>query len=49
MGKFFIHQIFPVRPEPVQACPERLLQAGSRRGPFFFEKGQGFDKLSPNG
>lgn len=26
----------PVRPELVEACPERLLQAASRRGPLFF-------------
>ena len=45
----------PVRPEPVEARPERLPQAGSRREPTFSsapiakEEGQGFDKLSPNG
>jgi hypothetical protein len=42
---------FSVRPELVEACPERL--QGSRRGPFFLfdaaRKEQGFDKLSPNG
>ncbi len=44
----------PVRPEPVEACPERLPQAASRMGLSFSsattrEEGQGFDKLSPNG
>ena len=44
----------PVRPKPVEGCPERLPQAASRRGQSFSsatsrEEGQGFDKLSPNG
>jgi len=43
-----------VRPELVEACPERLPQAGSRRGLSLFgtdgpQEGRGFDKLSPNG
>jgi hypothetical protein len=42
-----------VRPELVEACPERLPQADSRRGLSCFStlqnKRQGFDKLSPNG
>ena len=44
---------YHIRPELVEACPERLPQAGSRRGLHFFshlaKEGQGFDKLSPNG
>ena len=43
-----------VRAEPVEACPERLPQAASRRGLSFSKaagtiEGQGFDRFSPNG
>lgn len=39
-----------VRPEPVEASPERLPVAGSRRGlPSSSKEVLGFDKLSPNG
>jgi hypothetical protein len=43
-----------VRPELVEASPERLLQAASRRGLYFSfqrieEEGRCFDKLSTNG
>jgi len=43
----------PVRPEPFEACPERLPQADSRRGPPFpdlaEQEEQPFDELRVNG